>query len=95
MSKITINGQRVEIPPLPVMTDQQLQCALIAAALGGDLYTCAICEIAMHGFPRTRTWEQLIMPLKQQLHREYLNADGVSWQRERAQLVMLRRAGAA
>lgn len=92
MSNITINGEVVDVPLPPVMTNQQLHSALIAAALAGDLYTCAVCEIAMQGYPRTITWEDLATPLKSRLHRDYLNPGGRSWQRERAQFEMLRRA---
>lgn len=92
MSKVTINGEPVAIPALPLMSNQQLQFALMAAALVGDLYTCAVCEIAMNGHPRTRTWVLLDTQCKQQLHREYMGPHGLTWHREHAQLEMLRRS---
>lgn len=66
----------------------ELEALLHHAMRAGDLYTCAVCEIAMQGYPRTNTWEALDTPLKMQLHREYLNADACTWQREKAQTQM-------
>ncbi len=93
MSKITINGEPTEVPQMPVMSNDELQRALIHAALAGDLYTCAVCEIALQGFPHARTWDALDAASKLQLHGEYLLSAGPPrWNRERAQFELTRRA---
>ncbi len=96
MSKITINGEPTEVPAAPLMSNDQLHLALIQAALAGDLYACAVCEIAMDGFPRARTWHALDASRRQHLHREYLLSAGPDrWNRERAHFELTRQAYAA
>ena len=64
-------------------TDTRID-ALMAQALGvGDLYTAAVCQIALLGYPRKNTWERLDTPEKLALQRGYLVRAGV-WQREAA-----------
>jgi hypothetical protein len=94
MTTITINGDRVEIPAPPLMSNDQLCVLLTHAAVAGDLYTCAVCEIAIQGHPRITTCERLDTAQREQLHREYLAPDGRSWYRERAQFELLRQSQA-
>lgn len=95
MSNVTINGERVEIPMAEMLSNEQIQSLAAHAAADGDLYTCAVCQIAIYAYPYFATWERLDTAAKSQLHREYLAPDARSWYPERAQFELLRRASGA
>lgn len=98
MSTITINGERVEMPMPPLMSNLELRTRMIQAITRGDLYCACVCQIAMDGHPGRNTWERLDLLLKMDLFREYRGSVvGGPWHREKAQLELLRQsqAGAA
>lgn len=92
MSTITINGERIEVPMPRLLSGDELRELAMQARSVGDLYTCAVCQIAIYGYPHIGTWDHLDARAKNTLHREYLASDGCSWYREKAQLEMMQRA---